>query len=321
MLRGWMGTLNWSPMAAATLFLWSLSLSVLTGFTPATSVACAQDVTDTHIWRTAGPQAEGSAAPREIIDSPGINGSPNVSRDGTKIVFSSTRSGTWEVWTCRSDGTDLFQVTHLLDTPLGSTRWSPDGRRIAFDGHMPGHYDLFVVNADGSGLRRLTTERSTEVKPSWSSDGRWIYHTSNRSGVYQVWKIPAEGGESVQITRQGGYTPFESFDGKFVYYAKGLNEHSLWRVPVTGGEEVLVADNVVSNRWIVLNEGICILNMDAKPRPVIDLFSFATGSRRALDVLPRQAVIWGGGTAIAAPPDGKWLLYCQIEAARGKTTR
>jgi dipeptidyl aminopeptidase/acylaminoacyl peptidase len=278
--------------------------------------AIAQQAVDIDVWRTAGPFAAELARPVKVVDSDGRDASPNVSRDGSRIVLSSTRSGTWEVWTCRSDGTDVFQVTRLGDTPVGSTRWSPDGKRIAFDGQKPGHYDLFVVNADGSGLRQLTTESSTDVKPSWSKDGRWIYHTSNRSGEYQVWKIPAAGGQPLQITRRGGYTPFETMDGKFVYYAKGLNEHSLWRVPVSGGEESFVLDNVVSNRWVMLKNGIAILNMDARPLPVIEFYDFSTGRRRPLDALPKEGNIYGGGTAIAAPPGGRWLLFCAIEPAK-----
>ncbi len=278
---------------------------------PLAAIAAAQTV-DIDIWRTAGPFSRQAASPVKVVDSDGRDASSHVSRDGTKIVFSSTRSGTWEVWTCNSDGSNVFQVTRLGDTPVGSTRWSPDGKRIAFDGQKPGHYDLYVVNADGTGLRQLTSERSTDVKPSWSKDGRWIYHTSNRSGAYQVWKIRPEGGEPVQVTRNEGYTPFESFDGKFIYYAKSLDDHSLWRVPAGGGEEKFFLAGVVSNRWVMLDRGICILNMDASPRPVIEFFDFASGRRRALDVLPKEGEIYGGGTAIAAPPDGTWLLHGQI---------
>ena len=128
-----------------------------------------------------------------------------------------------------------------------------------------------------------------------------------------VWKIPANGGDPVQVTRQGGYTPFESLDGKHIYYAKGLKDHSIWRIPARGGAETPVLDDVVSNRWTILRRGICILNMDARPRPAIEFFDFATGRRRTLDVLP-DAAIYGGGTAIAAPPGGEWILF-GVEAA------
>ncbi len=36
----------------------------------------------------------------------------------------------------------------------------------------------------------------------------------------QVWKMPANGGEAIQVTKDGGYAPLESPDGKFLYYTK-----------------------------------------------------------------------------------------------------
>jgi hypothetical protein len=146
------------------------------------------------------------------------------------------------------------------------------------------------------------------VKPSWSREGRWIYFTSNRGGAYQVWKISPQGGEPVQVTRGGGYTPFESLDGKFVYYVKAQNDPTLWRIPVAGGEEKAVLGDVVHNRWVIVEAGICILNMEAQPRPRVEFYEFATGRRRPLDVLPPESEIYGGGTAIAAPPGGSWLV-------------
>jgi dipeptidyl aminopeptidase/acylaminoacyl peptidase len=275
-------------------------------------------LSDVDLWKVAGPFTSRPAAPVKIIDSPTRDASPNVSRDGRRIAFSSTRSGSWEVWTCTSDGSNPFQVTRLLDTPVGSTRWSPDGRRIAFDGQKPGHYDLYVVNADGSGLRQLTRGASTDVKPSWSKDGRWIYFTSNSGGVYQVWKISPEGGDAVQLTRGGGYTPFESLDGRFVYYVKAQNDPTLWRIPVAGGKETSVLSDVVSNRWVIVEKGICILNMESEPRPRVEFYDFATGKRRPMDLLPAEGHLYGGGTAIAAPPDGSWLLIGMHETSRSK---
>jgi dipeptidyl aminopeptidase/acylaminoacyl peptidase len=248
-----------------------------------------------------------------LTTSPAQDASPHVSSDGKKVVFSSTRSGSWEVWTCRADGTDFTQLTFLGDTPVGSTRWSPDSRRIAFDGQQPEGYDLYLVNEDGSGLRRLTESRFRNVKPSWSCDGRWLYFASNRTGSFQVWKMPVDGGEAVQLTWDGGFTPFESLDGRHLYYAKSPDASELWRVPVDGGDESLAVENVTHGRWIPTDRGICILNMRAATHPVIEFFEFATQKRSQLNVLPAGAVIYGGATAIAAPPDGSYLLYGQID--------
>ena len=61
---------------------------------------------------------------------------------------------------------------------------------------------------------------------------------------------PAEGGAAVQVTKKGGYVAFESADGEFVYYAKGLFDTSLWRRPVGGGEETEVLPSLNQGTWI-----------------------------------------------------------------------
>jgi len=95
---------------------------------------------------------------------------------------------------------------------------------------------------DGGLPRRLTTASSDENVPSWSRDGRWIYFSSDRTGKRQIWKAPAEGGEAVQVTKQGGFSAFESPDGKFVYYTKDFREGGeftpgIWRTPVEGARK------------------------------------------------------------------------------------
>jgi len=58
-----------------------------------------------------------------------------------------------------------------------------------------------------------------------------------------VWKAPVNaGGSATKVTRDGGFAPVESSDGKFVYYLKGIESRSIWRVRVEGGEETFVVD-------------------------------------------------------------------------------
>ena len=44
----------------------------------------------------------------------------------------------------------------------------------------------------------------------------------------------------MQVTHEGGAIPFESLDGKKVYYQKKLAASDVWQVPVAGGEETRV---------------------------------------------------------------------------------
>ena len=55
----------------------------------------------------------------QIATSKGFTSAPEFSPDGEKIAFVSCRSATMEIWTCKKDGSDLLQVTHLLRWPTG----------------------------------------------------------------------------------------------------------------------------------------------------------------------------------------------------------
>ena len=49
--------------------------------------------------------------PRNLTNAPGEDGHPWFSRDGKWIVFESNRSGNWEIWRMRADGSDQEQLT------------------------------------------------------------------------------------------------------------------------------------------------------------------------------------------------------------------
>jgi Tol biopolymer transport system component len=103
----------------------------------------------------------------------------------------------------------------------------------------------------------MTTHPANDGNPSWSHDGRWIYFDSRRTGEQQVWKIPEAGGDAIQVTRDGGYAPLESPDGKFLYYTKDLAATSLWRVPLGGGQVSKVLENLsYYNNLAIVDNGI-----------------------------------------------------------------
>jgi Tol biopolymer transport system component len=236
---------------------------------------------------------------------------PQFSPDGSKIAFESTRTGAYEVWMCRSDGTGLVQLTHF-NSSAGTPRWSPDGQQIAFDSRASGNADIFVVDSLGGSPRRLTSERSSDVVPSWSRDGRWIYFASDRSGDWQVWKMPSTGGPAVQVTRHGGFSSFESPDGKFLYYAKGQTVPGLWSIPTNGGEEVRLTNSLEAGYWgywAVAEDGIYYL--DTTGRPGIAFFDItARRTARMFDLENRPALEVPG---LAVSPDKTTILYTQLD--------
>jgi Tol biopolymer transport system component len=169
------------------------------GYAPSLShhgnrLAYVRSVEDSNIWRIPGPKSNTRTVPPEKwIASTEWDGEPQYSPDGKKIVFSSARSGTMELWTCDSHGRKPAQLTSLGSPIAGSPRWSHDSRWIAFDAPKSGNTHVFVISVDGGAPRQLTQGATNNARPSWSSDGKWVYFGSNRSGDWQVWKMPAQG--------------------------------------------------------------------------------------------------------------------------------
>jgi Periplasmic component of the Tol biopolymer transport system len=266
-----------------------------------------------NIWSRKLGSLLSSGTPDKFISSTRMESGPQFSPDGSKIAFESTRSGFFEVWMCRSDGSGLVQLTHF-NSHTGTPRWSPDGQQIAFDSGVGGNLDIYVIDSRGGQPRRLTNEPSHEVVPSWSRDGRWLYFASDRTGDWEVWKMPSAGGPAAQVTHHGGFAAFESPDGRFLYYAKGLTVPGLWRIPTDGGEEsevILPLEAGYWGYWAVVEDGIYCLDTTTT-KPGIAFFDFTT--RRTTRVFDLQNPPARFVPGLAISPDKKIILYTQLDA-------
>jgi Tol biopolymer transport system component len=274
--------------------------------------------THSSIWRIAAPggsKARDEKSARSVTgDTPFIystrdDTSPEFSPDGKRIAFMSNRSGDLEIWVCDSDGSNPVQLTSFRGPNVSTPRWSPDGGRIAFDSDAEGkQYDIWVINAGGGKPKRMTTDPANDGNPSWSRDGRWIYFDSYRTGEQQVWKIPEAGGDAIQVTRDGGFAPLESPDGKLIYYTKGLDDTSVWRLSVEGGQPTKVLENLSDYRNLVLvNKGIYFIPSQDRDFS-IQFLDFATNHTKRVASFGKR---FDAGLALST--DGGWILYSQFE--------
>jgi Tol biopolymer transport system component len=88
-----------------------------------------------------------------LSDHP-TDASPEISPDGSTVVFMSKRSGNWEIY---SVGIEGGPITALTSDPAndGLPTWSPDGKKIAFVADRDGEWSVWDINPDGSNQRRL----------------------------------------------------------------------------------------------------------------------------------------------------------------------
>jgi Tol biopolymer transport system component/DNA-binding winged helix-turn-helix (wHTH) protein len=222
-------------------------------------LAYVEHIGDTNVWQIEDPTAKRDHNGRvKLISSTRRDDAAEFSPDGNRIVFASTRSGNYELWMCESDGSNPRQLTFFGEGSACSARWSPDGGRIVFDFQRGEQFSgIYVMSAEGGEPRRLPTGSSADFVPSWSRDGQWIYFCSTRTGDFQICKISVEGGEAIQVTKQGGYNPMESLDGKFLYHErecspKAFVNTEIWRLSLENGEDTLVIKKAGVERYWAL---------------------------------------------------------------------
>jgi len=274
----------------------------------------ARETVDSNIWRMPGPaSSDRSGVAARLIASTKLDQEPQLSPDGKKIVFSSDRSGTYELWVCDREGHNPAQLTSLGGAIPGSPRWSPDSQRVAFDCSKAGNSDVYTINVDGGPPHQVTTESSIDVRPSWSRDGRWIYFGSNRTGEWQIWRTSTHSQQVLQVTKNSGAREaYESFDGKFVYYAK-WDVPGIWKIPAEGGEETRVIEQGEMGLWALTQQGICLFDLTHLAGPALKFYRFGANQSSILRKFSRETVIDRDNTAISVSTDGRWILYTQLD--------
>jgi Tol biopolymer transport system component len=184
---------------------------------------------------------------------------------------------------------------------------------MVFDSREKGNGNIYVMNSNGGTPRQLTSGKFENNVPSWSKDGRSIYFSSNRTGTFQVWKMPAEGGEETQVTTKGGFVAFESFDGKYLYYAQKNINSEILRLPLTGGAEESVDKDLSGLLWCMwklTDKGIYFIKPDTTQKGHVYLYNFSTRHTNQIAITEKVIYAYSG---VDVSPDGRSLLYTQVD--------
>jgi WD40 repeat protein len=144
----------------------------------------------------------------ERLTSGGVDGVPNYSPDGSRLVFFRARNGihpdgAGALFVVDADGSNLERITPWGAAFLGQ-RWSPDGEWIVFQRPFG---ELYLVHPDGSDLHRVPVELPPGTgisQPSWSSDGAWIVFSLTNGQTATIAAVRPDGTDLRRVTAPDG---------------------------------------------------------------------------------------------------------------------
>jgi Tol biopolymer transport system component/DNA-binding winged helix-turn-helix (wHTH) protein len=236
------------------------------------------------------------------------------SPEGDRLVFTSFRSGAFELWMSTSDGTRPTQLTDFGGPFVENPRWSPDGTRIAFKAAPEGRSAVFVLDVEERTRRRILPAGDGDASASywvtdWSRDGRWIYAASDRSGTWQLWKVRPDGSEMRQVTRHGAFAAQESVTGDTLFYTKP-SRPGLWMRPPgheTGRRVVEDLARADWGNWDITADGLYFVRR-TEGSPQVVFRPFDAGAERKVATVPDIA-----SPSLDVSPEGTRLLYARTE--------
>ncbi|OGU12609.1 MAG: protease [Ignavibacteria bacterium GWB2_35_12] len=158
---------------------------------------------------------------RNLTKTSGLHERGSVwSPDGKWIAFLSDKTGEFEIYIIKPDGTEMTQLTSDSKSYRYGLKWSPDSKKIlSSDKTMR----LYYIDIESKKVTDVTKSDYWEITDfSWSPDSKWIAYSDafskNNFGVIYLYSLANS--KSYQITDEfyNSGEPVFSPDGKYLFF-------------------------------------------------------------------------------------------------------
>ena len=234
-------------------------------------------------------RADGSD--RRLLTSPGFM--PSWTPDG-RIIFTSPRGGSPQIWVMDADGSNLKQLSRLTDQGVPAMPQMGSNGLVAFMGvrsQEEANPAIWVMRRDGSGLSQI----AHGTQPFLARSGTWLTYTYETDNPYhrQIWRINTDGTGKSQLTFLGDPDYPDA-------NASSISPDERWIAFFSGKES---------------DKGAAGLTQDPATWGFRNVAIIPAGGGPRLRVTPCMKLqIRIGNQCVAADnpawsPDGQWLLY------------
>jgi Tol biopolymer transport system component len=259
-----------------------------------------------------GKPARAGSEPRTILREEGVkNAYPRWSRDASRILYQSNRSGKWQLFVMDRDGSHR---TPLTDGSFNDNYpdWSPDNSSIAFVSDRDGNEEVYVMNADGSGLRNLSKSPAQDIHPYWSPDGTKILFNSTRDAdrlqIYEATVATGEIRRLVDSPDDDTCARISPRGDRIVYLANLATGHDDIIVRKRDGSApVNVTDDAPADGWPVWTPDGDRIVFSSRPAGAFALYVMAAnGSQRRQITFPSPG---DSDTRANVSRDGRQIVF------------
>jgi Tol biopolymer transport system component len=178
-----------------------------------------------------------------LTDDPARDRRPVFSPDGARIAFYSNRSGKYEIWTTRPDGSEQISLTSTLFVEALYPNWSPNGRAIVFPDTVDNH--LLEFEWPPTDVRHQVLSRPTGEPAFWSYS--WSPDSSTLAGSFAAAARDEDRGLALytfatnqyeRLTRSGSI-PLWLPDSRHLLY---LDRGAIWLYDTTTRTQCVVVE-------------------------------------------------------------------------------
>ncbi|RNC79607.1 MAG: hypothetical protein ED557_13870 [Balneola sp.] len=217
---------------------------------------------------------------REVVS--GLNStledfSPQISKDGTKLVFVSNRSGNFELYIYDKTNRQTKRVTDINSKYVSSPHWSSDDSQLLFNVFtLKGNADIYHLDIEKQQLKQVTSSISNEITPQWAPGDKGFYFSSNQTEKWEVWYHNLEDDSQKQITQNGGYS-VKAPSNENIYFTK-FDSTGIWEKSLINGVEERIIEDLHLFDWgnfVVSEKGIYYISrLSASANPALKFYDF-----------------------------------------------
>jgi TolB protein len=175
----------------------------------------------------------------------GSNQSPAWSADGSKIAFSSSRTGDPEIWVADASGSAPKRITYFKGPDVAPV-WNPrTNAQLAWVSGRTGLPQIYTMDQDGANIQRMT-DGGYAVSPSWSSSGQFLTFSWNRKygpgapGGQDIYIMDVATKRWQQLTHDAGTNDYPSWapDVRHIVFERRQGSHTeIWSMLSDGTDQ------------------------------------------------------------------------------------